>query len=294
MIILSSVSFVSILTSCGNEEKEVKQESSIEQEMEVEVDYASIDSKISSYQLEEAIEMINGLDDLEESDEHKLGYYSKLLNRILEIEGQLAESDRVSFIQQTIDFIDGNFESTVLLTDYNSQIYSGSAFIKGKLGLLMEPQKLVLSCSYDDEYYYHVFTEINLDIDGKKVVLAKGSPANGFKENGKLKTRPFDFELTESQVKSIIESNEAKLMFTTAQTSNDRAYLNGTVWDVKGGSPIEYNDVSTFKERKAQILEEGEIKVFEIPVKQQFKNRLKQLFEIQQILIKNKVKSIED
>lgn len=278
--------FFAFITSCGSGNNSQNEKKGF--------NYAPIDYLIQKHEFENAITMIQKQKGLSDEDESKLNYYSKLLSRIIEIRESLKEEDKEIFSDKVIKFLNGNYSNTFLNTDPNNQIYSGSAFINGKIGLLKKPQILTLVCSYDDVYYNHVFTDVSIDADGKKITLAKGSPANGFNESGKIKTRPFEFELSPSQIETIVKAKKAKLLFTTAQTYNDRAYLNGTIWDIKGGEPIQYNDVSVFKERMAQIVDEGEVKTFEVVVKDKLKSRLQELYEIQQILIRNKVKPIEN
>lgn len=43
-----------------------------------------------------------------------------------------------------------------------------------------------------------------------------------------------------------------------------------------------------------QIVDDGEVKTFEVEVKDKLKSRLQELYEIQQILIRNKVKPVEN
>ncbi|MCG8573366.1 MAG: hypothetical protein MI810_00660 [Flavobacteriales bacterium] len=277
---------LTLVSSCGDSNRNKNEQK------ETGFNFSTIDSLIGNYELDEALIQIQSQSGLERSDSVKLNYYVKFINRISDIKSQLKESDKEVFIQKTIDFQEGNYRDTRLFVDniYGEKIYHGKNFINAEIGLLTKPQMLVLTCSYDDRFYHHVFTEIAIKMDDKTITLAKGSPANGFNESGELKTRPFEFELSDKQTQRIAGSDNAKLVFTTAVTHFDRAYLNGTIWDVKGGEPIKYNDVSLFKERKARTLEKGEVKTFEIEVKKRFRERLKQLFEIHQILERNKVK----
>lgn len=254
--------FFAFIASCGSGNNSQNEKKGF--------NYAPIDSLIQKHEFENAITMIQKQKGLSDEDESKLNYYSKLLSRIIEIRESLKEEDKEVFADKVITFLNGSYNNTFLYIDTDNKIYSRSAFINGKIGLIKKPQNLIITCSYDDVYYNHVFTDISIDADGKKITLAKGSPANGFSETGKINTRPFDFELSSSQIEAIVKSKKAKLLFTTAQTYNDRAYLNGTIWDIKGGEPIQYNDVSVFKERKAQIFDDGEVKTFEVEVKDCF------------------------
>ena len=262
------------------------------QDTEMGFNFTEIDSLIRDYQLEKAISKIDLQKGLTQEDDFTLKSYLKFLNRLIEINNQLNEDDKKNFVKQVVDFQKGNYDNTILFADAGSKIYHGREFINGQIGLLKEPQKMMITCSYDDKYYYHVFTDISIEIDGRKINLAKGSPANGFREDGHLKTRPFEFVLTDLQIEDIINSKEGKIILTTAQTYNDRAYINNAIWDIKGGEKVKYNNLSDFKIRKEQILEKGEVKKFEIMIKEDLKERLDKLYEIHKILKRSKIKPI--
>ncbi len=260
-------------------------------------DYSSINSLVNKYKLNEAILKIQSTKGLKKQDSINLINYLSFLNRVKEIENQLVKKDRKEFIEKIINFQNGNLRSTILYADLTkvlgevllvdrTNIYTGRAFINSKISLHKTPQKIILNCDYDDRFHSHIFTSITIESNGKKTIISKGSPIKGIDSYD----AGISFELTEKQINSIITSKNSKLVFKTAITYNDRAYLNGTIWDIKGGEVIKYNDVSVFKERKAQILAKGEIKTFEVEVKEKYRKRFETLYEINKILKRNNIK----
>jgi len=286
VLIVLSLGVLTLLTSCS-EKKETSTTS--------EFNFKTVEDVIKTYDLDKSISFIKKQNRLPKKDSLKLVKYTSFLTTLKDISNKLQNNDKASFIKQVIDFQKGIYDSKVLYADSpNYPIYEGNTFVNANLILVnsnfwqQTPQDLAFSFSYDDKYYNHIFTDFDIITENKTIKLNKKKPANGFKDEV-LKGRPFKVKLTDKQIEAIL-SPKSKIVLTTTQTYNDRAYLNGTIWDIKSGEAIKYNDISVFKERKAQVLKKGEIKKFEIPVNDKFRDRLKSLYNIHKILERNNIK----
>ena len=255
------------LTSCSSSSKKAVAPN--------EVDFSQIDSVIRGYDLQGAIQLIDKQTTTNEDSLYKLRSYKELLTKVIELEDSLDDCDKDRFVKTVINLKEGDYEGAYLFVIMYEQI----SHISLSFNLEKGNSDFVMRCNYHDKYRNNLFTDISIISDGKKFTIAEGSPVNGFTEEGQL-NNDLSFTLSSKEIKSIANAQNSKLVFTTAQTYNDRAYLNGTIWDIKGGEPIKYNNIADFKARKSQIFELGEAKKFEIRITEDFKKKLDLLFQV--------------